>query len=55
MRGMKCIDRIYDPDLDMWWGLFQIEDEVGKIRFRIPINEEDFEIGKIYFAKFYEA
>lgn len=46
---MICIDKIYDPEFDIWWALFIVKDLKGNpIQFRMPVPENHFEIGKIY-------
>lgn len=54
MQSIKCIAKVFDNDLDTWWALFEWEDDKGKIRFRMPINEGDFEMGKKYRCLFRE-
>lgn len=55
MNYIKCISKTYDADLDLWWVLFECKDDNDDvIQFRMPINEEDFEIGEFYKVTFFK-
>lgn len=47
-KGIQCVSKRYDEDLDIVWGKFKLTDEQGDVFFEMPINDHDFELSEYY-------